>query len=95
MVNADVSSYGLGAALLKLHGSEWKPAAFIHFICASAFIHFIEPERQYVHIEKEYLTNVWACENFYKYLCGLGSFKPITNHRPLGTFLNGKDLVNH
>ena len=35
---------------------------------------------------------MWACEKFSRYLCGLESFRLITDHRPLVSLFNQQDL---
>ena len=70
-VSADASSYGLGGALLQLHGEHWRPVAF-----ASRAL--TETESRYSQIEKEALALTWACEKFTNYI--LSSWKLITSH---------------
>lgn len=35
---------------------------------------------------------MWASKRFYQYLCGLESYKLYTDHKPLVTLINSKDL---
>ena len=82
-VSVDASSYGLGAVLeQKQKDLNWKPVAYQSRSLTAC-------EQRYAQIEKEALTNTWACEHFNSYLLGK-TFEVQTDHKPLIYLLSSK-----
>lgn len=74
-VSTDASQFGLGAALLQLHGSDWRPVAYTSRVLTDA-------EKRYSQIEKEALGNVFGCEQFHEFVYGQRVLVE-TDHKPL------------
>ena len=88
VVSAEANSYGLGAVSLVEKGELLKPIAFASRKLQPA------DEVKYAQIKKEYLTALWACEKFDRYLRGLQEFRLLllTDRKPLVPLINGPDL---
>ena len=80
---ADASSHGLGAVLLQLVDSSWRPVSY-------ASQSMSETECRYAQIEKEPLVATWTCEKFADLLGK--HFLPETDHKPLMPLLGVKRL---
>ena len=74
-VSSDASKSGLSATLEQKHGDNWYPVAFASRSMTSL-------ETNYVQIEKEILSIVFACEHFNDFLYGQ-RFLVENNHKPL------------
>ena len=74
-VSSDASKSGLGATLEQKHGDNWYPVAFASRSMTSS-------ETNYVQIEKEILSIVFACEHFNDFLYGQ-RFLVENDHKPL------------
>lgn len=75
-VSTDASRDGLGAVLLQLHGSEWKPVAY-------GARSLTDSERRYAQIEKECLGLAFGCSKFHNFIFGLPKVLLETDHKPL------------
>ena len=62
-VQADASSFGLGAVLFQKDKDDWKPMAY-------ASRSMSETERRYAQIEKKALAVTWVCEKFTDHILG-------------------------
>ena len=83
-ISADVSSYGVGAALLQHSNQQWKPVAY-------ASCKLSDTQKRYAQIEKEALALIWACEKFSRYIMGK-AIDIETDHEPLVPLMSSKDL---
>lgn len=92
VVTGDASSYGLGAVLI--HTQSKGHQRLVAFISR----HLLDTEQHYAQVEKEDLTDTWACERLNSCILGL-NFKIETDHcwdpKPWMTFYSKfRDLDN-
>ena len=86
VIAADASGTGIGAILYQVQtDGKRRPVCY-------ASRSLTETEQRYAVIEKEALAVTWACERFSEYVIGL-HFEVETDHKPLVTLLNSKELV--
>ncbi|XP_030828454.1 uncharacterized protein K02A2.6-like [Strongylocentrotus purpuratus] len=86
VIAADASGTGMGAILYQVQtDGNRRPVCY-------ASRSLTETEQRYAVIEKEALAATWACERFSEYVLGL-HFEVETDHKPLVTLLNSKELV--
>ena len=75
-VIADASPIGFGAVLCQTHPKDKNDKRNVFF--ASRML--TDVERRYSQCEKEALTSVWSCEQYWLYLMGK-PFKLVTDNR--------------
>lgn len=74
-ISTDASSFAVGAALLQLHGKDWRPAAYASHVLADS-------ETRYAQIEKRALGITFGCERFREFITGYQVVIE-TDHQPL------------
>ena len=80
-ISADASSYGIGAVLLQMSQSQWRPTAYASRSITATKCRYA----------KEVLATTWACEKFSDYI--FGKLMVIeTAHKPLVPLLGTKSL---
>ena len=77
--------YGVGYALLQLHGQQWKLVQ-----CGSRYL--TDAESRYAIVELEMVSVVWSLRKCRYYLLGLPKFQVITDHQPLIPIMNNYTL---
>jgi len=85
VIQADASSYGLGAALMQINKDNNRE------IVAYASTTLTEAEKRYSQIEKEALALAYATEHFKDYIIGIDIILE-TDHKPLIQILQSKPL---
>lgn len=76
---------GFGYALLQRQDSEWK-------MVAAGSRYLKDAETRYAMIELEVLAIYYGIKQYHLYLSGMPEFEVITDHQPLKTIFNQKDL---
>ena len=76
---------GFGYALLQKQNSDWKMVA-----AGSRYLRDVET--RYAMVELEALAIHYGIKQCHLYLSGLPQFEVITDHQPLKTIFNRKDL---
>ena len=76
---------GFGFALLQKQDSEWK-------LVAAGSRYLKDVETRYAMVELEALAIHYGIKQCHLYLSGLQHFDVITDHQPLKTIFNKKDL---
>ena len=85
LIQADASSYGLGAALIQVDNNENRE------IVAYASKSLTESEKKFSQIEKEALALTYACDHFKEYILGIEIILE-TDHKPLLQILQTKPV---
>lgn len=85
IVQADASSYGLGAALIQIDNNQNCE------IVAYASRSLSESEKKFSQIEKEALALTYACDYFKEYIIGIKIILE-TDHKPLLQILQTKPV---
>lgn len=83
-IQADASSYGLGACLMQTANGKTEVVAYASRLLS-------ETERRYAQIEREALALAWAADKFAQYITGI-NFLFQTDHRPLIQVLQTKPV---
>ena len=76
---------GFGYALLQKHDKDWK-------IVAAGSRYLKDVETRYAMVELEAIAILYGIKQCHLYLAGLPHFDVITDHQPLKTIFNKKDL---
>ena len=84
-IESDAATEGVGSLLLQKIGEDWRPVCY-------ASRSLSDVEKRYAVIEKELLGITFACSRFRDYLVGLSHFEIITDHSPLVSLLNVKNI---
>ena len=84
-IHADASAYGLGAIIYQKINGIWRPLAY-------ASRSLTDVESRWAVIEKEMLAITFACSRFRDYIVGLPSLEIWTDHSPLVSLLNHKNI---
>ena len=74
-ITTDANKYGLGAVLEQMHGGKWKPIPFASKAKTPV-------EQNYIFIQSEALSIVFACKKYHQYIYG-SHFIIENDHKPL------------